>query len=129
MELRLQLTCLVPVRISRSRMHVLHILLIIQMVAQLIETGTLRNPDPYDSTNPYYPDLPILEKHRSFEKHFRGTTLFHFTLRSFIKCLHASKFRELGMLVYLPFETTSVYFSSLLIFRGQLSATFGKRTL
>ena len=104
MELRLQMTCLVPEQLSSSRLHILHILLMFQLVAQLIETGTLKSSDPDDTTNPYFPDLPILDRRQSFERHFCGSTLFHFTLRSFVRCLQATKYRELGKFSYTFFE-------------------------
>ena len=96
MELRLQLTCLVPVHITTQRLQSLHILLIFQLVAQLIETGTLKNPSTDDRTNPYFPDLPILEHQKSFSRHFQGNSLFHMTIQSFIRCLYATKYRDLG---------------------------------
>ena len=96
MELRLQMTYLVPQHIPTDRMHVMHILLIFQLVAQLIETGTLQSEDPNDRTNPYYPDLPILCDKKSFSRHFVGPTLFHFTLQAFLRCLQSTKYRELG---------------------------------
>ena len=96
MELRLQMTYLIPLQISSSRLQTLHILLVFQLVAQLVETGTLKNPSLDDRTNPYFPDLPILKRRHSFQRHFIGTTLFHTTIQSFIKCLYATKYRELG---------------------------------
>ena len=96
MELRLQLTCLVPVHVTYRHLQSLHILLIFQLVAQLVETGTLKSPSKDDRTNPYYPDLPILKQRKSFQRHFLGSSLFHTTIRSFIQCLQATKYRELG---------------------------------
>ena len=101
MELRLQMTCLVPVQITTAHLQSLHILLVLQLVAQLVETGTLKNPSMDDRTNPYYPDLPILAPHKSFRRHFRGTSLFHMTIQSFIKCLQTTKYRDLGIMVLL----------------------------
>ena len=98
MELRLQMTYLVPVHITTAHLQSLHILLVIQLVAQLVETGTLKNPSMEDQTNPYYPDLPILVPRKAFQRRFDGTSLFHMTIRSFIQCLYAKKYRDLGNL-------------------------------
>ena len=96
MELRLQMTCLVPVQLSESRFHGLHILLVIQLLAQLVETGTLKPPEGSTLHNPYYPDLPILQRRLSFQRHFSGKTLFHTTIQLFLQCLNARKYRDLG---------------------------------
>ena len=109
MELRLQMTYLVPLQITHSHLQILHILLVFQLVAQLVETGTLKNPTPDDRTNPYYPDLPILNSRKTFRRHFHGTTLFHATIQSFVQCLHATKYRELG--IYLYIKTNNKPFS------------------
>ena len=101
MELRLQMTYLVPLQITRSHLHILHILLVFQLIAQLIETGTLKNPSADDRTNPYYPDLPILKNCKAFRRRFHGTTLFHITIQSFVQCLHATKYRELGIYLFI----------------------------
>ena len=100
MELRMQVSFLVPVQLSTHRLHILHILLILQLVAQLVETGTLDGTSSGTRTNPYYPDLPIIAQRKSFMRHFAGSSLFHFTLRSFIRCLQATKYRELGEFLY-----------------------------
>ena len=100
MELRLQMTCLIPVQLSSSRFHSLHILLVLQLLAQLIETGTMKPPDDLKIHNPYYPDLPILRRRTSFQRHFRGQTLFHTTIQMFLKCLSAQKYRDLGIFIF-----------------------------
>ena len=97
MELRLQMTYLVSTQVTTGRLHILHILLIFQIVAQLVETGTMQSNSPIGRTNPYYPALPILRTKKSFNRHFDGPTLFHFTIQSFIRCLQSTRYRELGV--------------------------------
>ena len=106
MELRLQLTCLIPTHLSSSRFHSLHILLVLQLSAQLIETGTLKPANYSKINNPYYPDLPILKRRTSFQRHFSGQTLFHTTIQMFLQCLNAKKYRDLGLFVlaYLVYQ-------------------------
>ena len=98
MELRMQLTYLAPINITTKHLQSMHILLILQLVAQLVETGTLKSTSKEDRTNPYYPDLPILLTQKTFHRHFRGNSLFHTTIQSFINCLQATKYRDLGNL-------------------------------